>query len=538
MRKYFALVLASMVCAGGLNTELYARSSNSGSSKQGVYYAKQKDKPAVKTTGKHANSKKSEKETYELAPARITNGSVTGFAYSLPERPDRGVNKDLLIAPASTMKVLTAVAALIQLGPNFQFKTELMADSNAFKNASKTGVLKSDLAIRFSGAPDLTSAKLMSLIKNGLAEKGIKKIEGNVYLDVSQSVGYDRGDGWPWDDLPLCFSAPASAATIDHNCVGTSIMLKKGEKRFEKPILRDYQPIRVVLDAPLLPPSEYKSDMCSLRVEPSVENVYTIVGCFSNSINAKKNYQLDFKFAVQNPNRWAEDIVSAMLNKLGITYKGTVKAVQRPVHLDVIDTIYSQSLKTLLDRTLKKSDNLYAEEIGKAAARSFYGHPVSIKQAAHGVVEILKKKAGINFKGSSIYDCSGLSSYNIISPQVVLDVLKYALSRDRELGMLALLPISTQSGTLRFRRSVVEYPLKNNVVAKTGTIRNVKNLAGYVKSNKGNFIPFVIYTNGLSPDKSEIVYMNKNKTMWPNFEFEKRVLRYLYEEKDPVIEKQ
>ena len=108
---------------------------------------------------------------------------------------------------------------------------------------------------------------------------------------------------------------------------------------------------------------------------------------------------------------------------------------------------------------------------------------------------------------------------------------------ERELGILGLLPISGESGTLRARRSVVQYPLKGNVVAKTGTIRNVRNLAGYVKSDKGKFIPFVVYTTGFSPDAEEVNYMNNNKTLWPNFEFEKRVLSYLYEEKEPVIAK-
>lgn len=503
----------------------------------GSFNANAKNVAKVTKTTKATKHVEPKSNTYELAPARITNGSVTGLAYSLPEKQDRGFNKDLLIAPASTMKVLTAVAALIQLGPNYQFKTELQTDEQAYQQAKQTGILKSNLIIKFVGSPDLTSAKLYNFLKVSLKDVGIKQVQGNVILDVSSSVGYDRGNGWPWDDLPLCFSAPAGAISIDHNCVYTSISLPKGKTEFEMPQLNLYQPIKIVLDTPLLDPEKYSMDACSLKVLPSVLNEYRIEGCFSTNINKNKNYQLDFKFAVQNPSLWGVDIVKKMFKSLNIKYAGNIEVSKIVDHLPTVATLNSPSLKTLLDHTLKRSDNLYAEEIGKAAARSYYGHPVSISQAAQGVKEILRKKAKIDFKGTSIHDCSGLSSYNIISPQVVLNVLKYALAHERELGLLGLLPQSSQSGTLKFRRSVVEYPLKNNVVAKTGTIRNVKNLAGYVKSEKGNFIPFVIYTTGLSPDKDEIVYMNKNKTQWPNFEFEKRVLRYLYEEKDPVITK-
>lgn len=474
--------------------------------------------------------------TYMLEPARVTNGSVTGVAYSLRGR-DHGINLNYQLAPASTMKVLTATAALLQLGPNYVFKTELLADSRAYRQAGASGVLKSDIAIRFSGAPDLTSDKLLAFLRTNLKDRGINRIQGRIYLDVSSSVGYDRGNGWTWDDLPLCFSAPASAAVIDHNCVYTNVVLRRGQRAFNQPPLNEFQPIKLQMETPLLADTEYSRDACSLKVEPSISNVYRVTGCFSSKINHNKDYQLNFKFAVQNPNLWSADIIAKMMKKLGISYTGRIEVYRGRVPLDPVAVLPSKSLRAMLDHMLKRSDNLYAEEICKATARSFYGHPVSISQAATGMREILSRKAGINFRGAAIHDCSGLSSYNIVSPQVVLNVLKYALAQERHLGLLGLLPISGQSGTMRSRRSVVEYPLSGNVVAKTGTIKNVRNLAGYVKSEKGNFIPFVIYSTGFSPDKDEVVYMNSNKTLWPNFEFEKRVLTYLYEEKDPVIAK-
>lgn len=517
----------SMICVSVPVSEAKNVKHNS-AQKNNIYQNARKNKP------NHAVSKQS--NTYILEPARVTNGSVTGFAYYLNGR-DRGFNKDLLIAPASTMKVLTATAALIQLGPNYQFKTELLADHGAFQRASRTGVLNSDLVVRFSGAPDLTSEKLLAFLSSNLKDNGIKRIQGKVYIDVSSSVGYDRGNGWPWDDLPLCFSAPASAAVIDHNCVYTNMYLPKGKSSFNEPKLTEFQPIKIKIDAPLVSEQNYSRDACSLQVAPSISNVYQVKGCFSDKVNKTKNYQLDLKFAVQNPNRWSSDIIARMLKKLGIKYEGKIEVYNGESSLPSVAVLPSRSLRSLLDHMLKRSDNLYAEEICKAAARSYYKRPVSITQAAVGIRDILKKRAGINFKGSVINDCSGLSSYNIITPQVVLNVLKFALSNERELGILGLLPISGESGTLRARRSVVQYPLKGNVVAKTGTIRNVRNLAGYVKSDKGNFIPFVVYTTGFSPDAEEVNYMNNNKTLWPNFEFEKRVLSYLYEEKEPVIAK-
>lgn len=496
----------------------------------------------AKTSKPRNNAKQNQSKTFTLSPARITNGSSVGFAYSLPNNVDGGINLDNLLAPASTMKVLTAAAALIQLKPDFQFSTDVLSDKSSYDKALQTKNLKSDLIIKFSGAPDLSSYQLFNLIKRSTIDQGINEIKGNIILDTSYAAGYDRANGWVWDDLPLCFSAPASAIVIDHNCIHTSTILKKGGKTFTHEDKQNFAPFKLVMDTPILDPADYTVSNCSLTVEPSISNEYRVKGCFTNKININKNYQLDFKFAVQNPNLWGMDIVKEISNKLGLKVKGKVLVQNRINYtknpdMVIVSSVKSAPLYNLLEHTLKKSDNLYAEEIGRAAAANYFHHPVTIKEASNGVVAILHHKANIDFRGSSLHDCSGLSSYNIISARVFLDILKFIKNNESTLKMVEILPQSGVSGTMRFRKSVVNYPLQFNVIAKTGTIHNVKNLAGFVKSEKGNLIPFVIFTNGLSPDKSELKYISENKTLWPNFEFEKRVLQYLYMEQKPVISK-
>ena len=490
-------------------------------------------KTAIKTRHNDQNN-----NTYTLEPARLPKGAVVGSAWYLPKKGKGGYNSSLLLAPASTMKVLTAAAAMTVLGSSYRFETEIKTSPQAYNKATQTRVLNADLVIKFSGDPTLTSLRLKKLLQTVLTDKNIHRINGNIILDASDFVGYDRGLGWTWDDLPLCFSAPAGAIVIDHNCIYTSAVLKKGQQEFTIEEQQGYVPVHIAMNTPLIPQKDYKAEACSLRVEPSLENVYNISGCFSNTINSSKNYKLNFKFAVQNPDRWGIDIVKLILNELGVKVKGSVY-VSRLAIPDVKRIAFSRSptLDKLLDHTLKKSDNLYAEEIARATARAYYRYPVSIRQSAQGVQAILKRYGNIDFMGTSLYDGSGLSSYNIITPRIVLNVLIYILNNEAKLHLIDLLPQSGVSGTLRSRRSVVNYPLKTQVYAKTGTIRNVRNLAGFVKSSKGNLIPFVVYTTGFSLDKAEVQYMNKNHTLWPNYEYEKRFLQYLYEEKTPKINK-
>ena len=100
-------------------------------------------------------------------------------------------NANQPLTPASTMKILTAEAALIFLGPNYRFSTQLLTDAKSVKN----GVLQGNLYVVFSGDPSLTYYDLADLL-NALRSQQITAIEGNVYID---NTAYDQsfyGPGW------------------------------------------------------------------------------------------------------------------------------------------------------------------------------------------------------------------------------------------------------------------------------------------------------------------------------------------------------
>ena len=65
--------------------------------------------------------------------------------------------------------------------------------------------------------PDLTSGQLYTLLAN-LKNQGIQKINGDLVLDTSVFASHDRGLGWIWNDLTMCFNSPPAAANIDNNC--------------------------------------------------------------------------------------------------------------------------------------------------------------------------------------------------------------------------------------------------------------------------------------------------------------------------------
>ena len=119
--------------------------------------------------------------------------------------------------PASTQKVITALAALLQLGPDFRFTTTLET-----KGSLDGGVLKGDLIARFGGDPTLKRQDIRNMVAT-LKKAGVQRIEGNVLIDTSVFASHDKAPGWPWNDLTQCFSAPPAAAIVDRNCFSVSL---------------------------------------------------------------------------------------------------------------------------------------------------------------------------------------------------------------------------------------------------------------------------------------------------------------------------
>ncbi len=534
--KTAAVLAALLVCSAGIHDADARKVSHHTSSHASRNQIRHVSAPSRTQVRPAATSRNSAPRTAIPAvnqPARTAGGTLVGSAWSLPGRADEGSNLGLLMEPASTMKVLTAAAALTELGRGFRFTTSLKTDAASPDRLSPGGVLNGSLVLEFGGDPTFTSEKLLAMLSR-LKEQGIRRIKGDIIVGTGPYSGYTRGTGWPWDDLPLCFAAPAGNVIIDHNCVITKARLGRGSSNFSPAQLTEMQPVRISFSVSPVTRENYNAEECPMIVEPSTSNTYTVSGCFNSEINRRKDYVQDFKFAVQDPNLWARDILRVALRKSGISFTGDVRARDTTgMKLKTLDTNRSAELPVLLKHMLKFSDNLYAEAVAAAAARSFYGRTVSIRSSAQAVKRILQEKGRINFAGADLYDGSGLSSYNLISAGTMLQVLKYIRDNDARLGMIDLLPVSGESGTLLRRASVTTAPLKGRIMAKTGTIRHVRNLAGFVRTENEHLVPFVIYTNAYALESSEYSLMQQENKMLPHFEYERSVLRSLYEEKRP-----
>ena len=119
-------------------------------------------------------------------------------------------NSELLLKPASTQKLVTTLAGALALGPDWRYKTQVY-----YRGQLNNGHLEGDLLVDFVGDPTLKREQLRDLLKRS----GVNQVSGDLLLNQQRFSGYDRGNGWSWNDLSVCYTAPVAALILDRNCV-------------------------------------------------------------------------------------------------------------------------------------------------------------------------------------------------------------------------------------------------------------------------------------------------------------------------------
>ncbi|OOF76080.1 serine-type D-Ala-D-Ala carboxypeptidase [Rodentibacter caecimuris] len=454
--------------------------------------------------------------------AKIDLPSITEY---LPEGASTGIiaknlNQDQIIAdyhsttfmlPASTQKVFTAVAAKLVLGDDFKFDTALLTNGKI-----QNGRLEGNLIVRFTGDPDLTSGQLYSLLAE-LKKQGINKINGDLILDTSVFSSHDRGLGWIWNDLTMCFNSPPSAANIDNNCFYAELDANQAPGETVKINVPAQFPIQVFGQVYVADSRE--SPYCQLDVVVHDNNRYQVKGCL-----ARQTKPFGLSFAVQDPDAYAAAIIQRQLKRLGIEFNGKVLQPQKPQQGQLLAQHLSKPLPDLLKKMMKKSDNQIADSLFRAIAYHYYKRPASFQLGTLAVKSVLQKQ-GIKFGNSILADGSGLSRHNLVAPKTMLSVLEYIAKNEDKLHLMETFPIAGVDGTISGRGGLINPPLVKNVIAKTGSLKGVYNLAGFMTNARGEKIAFVQFINGYSTGELE----NKTKRA-PLVQFESGLYNQLYKE--------
>lgn len=400
--------------------------------------------------------------------------------------PAVAYNSEQMALPASTQKVLTALAALLQLGPDYRFVTTLESHS-----AVSGGKLNGNLVVRFSGDPTLKRQQIRNMVAE-LKKRGVQSINGDVLIDTSVFASHDKAPGWPWNDMTQCFSAPPGAAIVDRNCFSVSLYSapNAGDNAFIR--VASYYPVQMFSEVRTLAKNSSDAQYCELDVVPGELNRFTLTGCLM-----QRAEPLPLAFAIQDGASYAGAIVKDELLQADIRITGSLRrqTLSSPAGTVLAQT-QSAPLHDLLTIMLKKSDNMIADTVFRTIGHERFSVPGTWRAGSDAVRQVLRQKAGVNLDNSIVVDGSGLSRHNLISPATMMQALQYIAQHDNELKFIEMLPLAGYNGTLQYRAGLHEAGVDGKVSAKTGALQGVYNLAGFITTASGQRMAFVQFLSG------------------------------------------
>jgi D-alanyl-D-alanine carboxypeptidase/D-alanyl-D-alanine-endopeptidase (penicillin-binding protein 4) len=380
-------------------------------------------------------------------------------------------NAEKLFLPASNRKLFTTALALDRLGSAFRYKTYLLKSGDV----SEQGYLRGDLIVKASGDPSIGNAvnpaqRPDSVFRQwaaALKGKGIRYVRGNIIIDCS---AFDEegvmGPGWAWDYQPDNYAPHVSAFAYNQNEVANS--------GYGLHITREYGTNNYHVEGKMLTTSKEESQLLTVAV----------------------------------PELVAGESLKASLQEQGITIRGSVKisyvpvATKSPTADETMSIYESPELSQLIRHMNKNSDNFFAEQIYKSISASTAGK--GSYGATQNIEERFLSRIGIDPRPLSLADGSGLSRLDLVSPDSVVQLMRYMHGSKDAKAFFDSLPVSGKDGTLRGRMG--DAGMAGRVIAKTGTMARANCLSGYVRTQSGETLVFSIMANNFSCSNGEVSF--------------------------------
>jgi D-alanyl-D-alanine carboxypeptidase/D-alanyl-D-alanine-endopeptidase (penicillin-binding protein 4) len=387
-------------------------------------------------------------------------------------------NSKVLFHPASNLKLLTAATALHALGKDYKFKTAIYADSTIDGTD-----LRGNLYIKGFGNPDLSTTDLKWMVGE-LKDIGLRSIQGDIVGDVSFFDDTFWGKGWMWDDEPSSSEPFITPLSINENSV--KVFVRPGERPGDSVRVRFEPETKYVT---LANNGVTGSDTATNTIEVTRRfkerlNTVVVTGTLPRS-----SPELEFELSVWDPTLYALTLFREELEREGIAVQGGLKlgSVQdRAMRL----VEHDWRIDSVLIKMDKISDNLSAENILKVIAAEKRGPPGTSIQGISVVNEFLSS-VGIDTTSYLMVDGSGVSHYNLINAETIVELLSKMYGQRGLFGLFeASLPVAGIDGTLEDRMKGTA--AEGNVRAKTGTLSGVSSLSGYVHTQDGDVLAFSI----------------------------------------------
>lgn len=436
-------------------------------------------------------------EVFSRSGVPASSFAVVAFPLAAPQQGLR-LNADQPMQGASTMKLLTAAAALYQLGPNSRGRTELLVAGDpgaAPATMAPDGRLLTPLYLKGGADADLDWSALWFMLRDLRERHGVQELAGGVVVDRSMfrpsrpelgAPAFDEQPEFPYNVIPDALNLNGSLLSFDLRSDGQQVQARPFPAFGGLDI--DTQPLTLNDRGCTDWEDGWQIPQASLPAGSSTDGArLQMRGSFPRDCQVRQSLNLlDRQWTTAQALRqlWAS---------LGGSLTGEIREGATPVPARVLVRHQDRPLAELLRPVLKSSDNattrLIFQRLGAAAAQP--GEDTLV--AAQRSVRDWLVTQGVDPHGVVLENGAGLSRIERISAAQMAAMLQAVQRGPYGPELLATLPVAGVDGTLA--RRFKDTPAQGRARLKTGTLRDVVALAGYVPDASGQLWVVVTIVN-------------------------------------------
>jgi D-alanyl-D-alanine carboxypeptidase/D-alanyl-D-alanine-endopeptidase (penicillin-binding protein 4) len=390
-------------------------------------------------------------------------------------------NANKRMTPASVAKLFTIYSALLALGYDYRWETKFYHTGYI-----KNGVLRGDLIVKASGDPTLRTRDLDEIVSN-LQNLGIYKILGNIIIDRSifsvpnrNSSRFDKNIYSPYNAMPdaLMFNERKSILCV--TSTGRAIKIKRDIPDRSYKVVNKIRPVN----------GSCRRGRSWPKISIKERRGQSIV-IFSGRISKRCGDRKICK-VITKPYQSFYYALRGKMREMGIKFNGRLKLKRVPRGAKYIFSHYSAPLESIISTIAKHSNNLMARQLMLTLGATYFPPPSNTLKGRKAIERILNEYNILEPNSTYISNGSGLSRISKTTAKTIANLLKHA-GEHYGYRWMELLSIAGIDGTIhnRFKYSTVY----GRAWMKTGTIKGVANIAGYVEGASGETYVVIILVN-------------------------------------------
>lgn len=406
--------------------------------------------------------------------------------------PLASLNADDKFAPASNMKLLTSGAALLTLGSDFTFRTEILRDADRLILKGSGDPALGDSVVLDRSEPKMTVEDVLTMMVAAAKKAGMTRV-GEIIVDDRVFDREFTNSTWPARHLNKSYGAQVSGLNFHSNVL--SIFTQPNPQGLGTPPLLRLEPNADWLPTTIKAQTVKEQKNTAWASRDSEANAFTVFGDIGVTSQAPADLVLN------NAPVFVGELLAHRLAAAGLA------SSPPPARLAGMDEklppartvgVITTPIQEVLTRCNTDSENLYAEALIKRMGNAVTKEPGSWENGASVLRMLLSQRIGPKAAAdTAIADGSGLSDQNRVTPETLTRWLAVVADSKGGSDFVASLAQPGKPGTLHHRFK--DAKLKNELRGKSGFINGVRCLSGYLTHPQtGRRVTFSILVNDIN----------------------------------------